>query len=330
MATTLFRHGRRASACLLRPAFRTHTKRARVQTARLPAETYTNPRAQSIRHRPAHHVGFDSMPRFPSLSSAGGLLRMSDYAGTVVFAASGSITAGCVGMDVLGAAAIGTITAIGGGTFRDAVILHRQPFWIQECEYLFGAVAVAVATFMVWPFTPAGNAVKTGRGGEGRLFFWLDALGLGAFAVIGAMNACRMATHPGIAVLCGVVTATFGGVTRDVICGLDGRSDVPKAPLTSSVRIFHSNANLYAEVAMFSASCYMAARHFHAPAAVRIGVGIGAALGLRFAADKYALGLPTWDQPDFKVTAKVLSPRPAHDDGAPSSFGEATGVHLIP
>jgi len=81
----------------------------------------------------------DGMPRFPSCSSAAGLLRGSDYFGTLIFAISGSITAASCGMDVFGATAIGTITAIGGGTIRDSLILHKQPFWIEEEEYFFMA-----------------------------------------------------------------------------------------------------------------------------------------------------------------------------------------------
>lgn len=185
-----------------------------------------------------------------------------------------------------GATAIGTITAIGGGTFRDAIILHKQPFWVDEIEYFYGACLAAAATFLAWPSTPSGNALKSDTGGEGRMLFWCDAVGLGAFAVIGAMNACRMCVHPGLAVLCGTVTATFGGLTRDVICGLDGRSaGSTLAPVTSRGRILHSNAPLYAECAMLGASCYMVARRFHVPMPARIGAGVLSAVALRYVPD---------------------------------------------
>jgi uncharacterized membrane protein YeiH len=32
-------------------------------------------------------------------------------------------------MDVFGCMVIGTITAVGGGTIRDVIVLHRRPFW---------------------------------------------------------------------------------------------------------------------------------------------------------------------------------------------------------
>ena len=53
----------------------------------------------------------DGMPRYPSLSSVGGVLRGLDYAGTLVFASGGAIAAASSGFDLLGAVAVGTITA---------------------------------------------------------------------------------------------------------------------------------------------------------------------------------------------------------------------------
>ena len=60
-----------------------------------------------------------------------GLVRDADRVGTVAFAVSGAITAGGVGMDALGCTVVGTVTAIGGGTFRDAIILSQRPFWVE-------------------------------------------------------------------------------------------------------------------------------------------------------------------------------------------------------
>jgi hypothetical protein len=53
----------------------------------------------------------EGLPRWPQLSSATGILRSLDWLGTVVFAASGSLTAATMGCDILGCSIIGTITA---------------------------------------------------------------------------------------------------------------------------------------------------------------------------------------------------------------------------
>lgn len=161
----------------------------------------------------------DSLPRYPTPKPLG-LLRLSDYIGTAAFAVSGSITAATAGMDLLGATLIGTVTAIGGGTVRDAVILHKQPFWVGEVEYFLLAAACAGLAFALWPWMEEDGVVKRRGGGEGALLWWGDALGVGAFAVIGAMNGVRLGVHPLLSVTCGMVTATFGGLTRDVICNL--------------------------------------------------------------------------------------------------------------
>ena len=239
----------------------------------------------------------DGMPRYPSLRCSGGILRGSDYFGTLIFAVSGSVTAATCGMDVFGATAIGTITAIGGGTIRDAIILHKQPFWIEEEEYFFMACLVALVTFFVWPVIPSGNVIKTEDDQEGEFMWWGDAIGVGTFAIVGAMNACRMCVHPIFAVVCGIVTATFGGMIRDVVCGL------PKP--TSRGRIFHSHSDLYATTAASGASIYMIARHLKAAMPIRILSGLLATVGLRWLAKTYNIGLPSWKQMDFKTEAKV-------------------------
>ena len=235
----------------------------------------------------------DGMPRYPTLKSAAGFLRGCDYFGTVIFAISGSITAASSGMDIFGATTIGTITALGGGTIRDAVILHKQAFWIVEEEYFFMACFVAFLTFLVWPHLPKGNVIKNKNDGEGDLLWWGDAIGVGAFSIIGAMNACRMCVNPILAVVCGVITATFGGMTRDVVCGL---------PKTSSRgRIFHSHSDIYATTAAVGASSYMMARYFRASMLIRICSGLIATIGLRWIAKSYDLGLPSWTKMNFDI-----------------------------
>ena len=99
----------------------------------------------------------DGMDRYPHLRDVRGFLRLSDYLGTLAFASSGSILAASHGMDLLGAVAIGTITAVGGGTVRDVVVLGRIPFWSGkdgETEYLWLAFVAAAGAFFLYPSMP--------------------------------------------------------------------------------------------------------------------------------------------------------------------------------
>lgn len=46
-----------------------------------------------------------------------------------------------------------------------------------------------------------------------------DALGLAAFCVVGVQAAAKRGLAPTLWVISGLMTATFGGIIRDVICG---------------------------------------------------------------------------------------------------------------
>ena len=73
----------------------------------------------------------EGLPRFSDPTTPTGILRGLDYFGTIVFAASGGLTAATCGCDLLGTLAVGTITAVGGGTIRDTIVLNKQPFWFE-------------------------------------------------------------------------------------------------------------------------------------------------------------------------------------------------------
>lgn len=56
---------------------------------------------------------------------------------------------------------------------------------------------------------------------EGEVVFWTDTVGLAAFAVLGARIAARLPgchVHAGACALCGLSTACFGGLVRDILC----------------------------------------------------------------------------------------------------------------
>ena len=82
-------------------------------------------------------------------------------------------------------------------------------FWVREPVYLAICVAISAATFF-----PAHIPES-----RYRVLLWLDAVGLALFCVVGAERALAPAPAPFIAVAMGVVTATFGGVIRDILGG---------------------------------------------------------------------------------------------------------------
>ena len=225
-------------------------------------------------------VQVDGMPRFPDLSVPGAL-RLSDYVGTAIFAVTGSLAAAARGMDILGSTIVGTITAVGGGTIRDLLLgKGRRAFWMEEVEYLWICVVSAGGAFLAWPHLESYLGVRE----SDRWVDQLDALGVGAFAVIGVQNGIRAGVPCLAAIACGMFTATFGGVIRDVLT-------------SQPVRILHSYTDIYATTALAGATTYMLVRALNLPVAVRIVSGVLVAIGLRNAAWTYDLRLPTYAGP---------------------------------
>ncbi|MDD2899746.1 MAG: trimeric intracellular cation channel family protein [Desulfuromonadaceae bacterium] len=140
------------------------------------------------------------------------MLYFLDLLGTIAFAASGALTGIRKHMDLLGVVMLGIVTATGGGVLRDVLMNDLPPFCFKNELYLYLAVGTSLLVFI------------TPRRFERRrnLLLILDALGLGTFAVIGTMKA--LTYHLGFmgAIIMGVMTATCGGLVRDVLC-----NDIP-------------------------------------------------------------------------------------------------------
>jgi uncharacterized membrane protein YeiH len=137
------------------------------------------------------------------------LTSVLDWLGVAVFATTGALVASRKEMDAIGFALLGTVTGIGGGTFRDILLGALPVFWINQPAYVLVCVAVSIAVFFT-AHVPQSRY---------RLLLWLDAVGLALFAVAGAEHGLAAGAGPVVAVLMGVVTATFGGIIRDVLGG---------------------------------------------------------------------------------------------------------------
>ena len=130
-----------------------------------------------------------------------------DWSGVIVFAISGALVASRKQMDIVGFVLLGTVTGIGGGTLRDVLLGSNPVFWINAPAYLVACVAVSGIVFFTAHIPQSRYQV----------LLWFDALGLGIFAVVGAEKALLMGTGPTVAIAMGVITATFGGILRDLL-----------------------------------------------------------------------------------------------------------------
>lgn len=136
------------------------------------------------------------------------LVTVLDYAGVAVFAATGALAASRKQVDIIGFLFLASVTGIGGGTLRD-LILNIPVFWVGNPDYVLICVAVAVIVF----FTAHRFESRY------RLLLWLDAIGIAAFCVMGAEKALAITGSPVVAIIMGMLTATFGGIARDILAG---------------------------------------------------------------------------------------------------------------
>jgi len=75
------------------------------------------------------------------------LITVISVLGLGAFTISGVIEAKRKDMDIVGAAAVAFITAVGGGTVRD-VLLGRYPiFWVADQRYAIGIFGLAAISF---------------------------------------------------------------------------------------------------------------------------------------------------------------------------------------
>ncbi|GLS29856.1 Uncharacterized membrane protein YeiH [Mesorhizobium albiziae] len=131
-----------------------------------------------------------------------------DYAGVAVFAATGALAASRKELDIIGFLFLAAVTGIGGGTFRD-LILAVPVAWVVNPDYLAICVVVGIIVF----FT--AHKVES----RYKLLLWFDAIGLAAFSVMGAAKGLVVTGSASIAIVMGMLTATFGGILRDLLAG---------------------------------------------------------------------------------------------------------------
>lgn len=130
--------------------------------------------------------------------------------GTIAFALSGTIVAMEVKYDLMGAYILGFVTAFGGGAVRNLFIgLPVTTLWDQENLFIIAFVFITITYFL-----PSFILTAWEKWG---VFF--DAIGLGAFAVQGAIFAHEMSLPLSAAIVAAALTGTGGGVIRDILAG---------------------------------------------------------------------------------------------------------------
>lgn len=131
-----------------------------------------------------------------------------DIAATALFGIEGAAAAAHAGLDLLGIVVVGFIVALAGGIIRDLLLGDLPPAALRSPSRIITALVAAVATFVLIGPIDAAPVL---------LLQTLDAVGLALFAVTGAQKAYAHGSNLWVIAILGTVTATGGGVVRDLI-----------------------------------------------------------------------------------------------------------------
>ena len=136
------------------------------------------------------------------------MFELLDVTGTLVFAISGALTAIYKKLDLFGVYCIAFVTALGGGTVRDVMIGRTPVGWMLDIDYVY---IITLGFFLSVVFNRYLERLRISM-------FLFDTIGLGVFTLIGLEKGLEFGLSPVVCVILGTITATFGGVIRDILC----------------------------------------------------------------------------------------------------------------
>ena len=195
-------------------------------------------------------------------------LYIADLIGVFVFAVSGAIAGRQKDMDLFGMFMLATVTCIGGGTLRSLLIGDTPPPVLIDPAYLIVAAIATIASFYGEPWWEKWQ----------RAVSLFDAVGLGVFVCIGVQVSQTHGLAWWACVGMGMVTATFGGVIRDLL-----RTEVPL--------IFRRE--IYATAALIGGLIYLGLDSQGIPTSINIPVTTIITATIRIIAIRLNLNLPS-------------------------------------
>ncbi len=192
-----------------------------------------------------------------------------DITGTIAFAISGAMVAMRKKFDTFGVLIIAFATSVGGGSLRD-ILIDRQPiFWMGDMKYIYCILAGLLIAIL---FRKKLKYLS-------KSLFLFDTIGLGLYTIVGTEIGLNANFHPLICVLLGTISASFGGVLRDILCS--------KIPL-----IF--KREIYATASILGSVTLIILTHFNVNTNIKyIGTALIVII-IRLIAVRFKLSLPTF------------------------------------
>ena len=136
------------------------------------------------------------------------MIYIIDILGVIAFSISGVLIAINKKMDLFGLLIIAFVTAVGGGTLRDLLIGNTPVTWMQNITYTYIILASAVGAIIL---RTKINYLRTS-------LFLFDTIGISIYTLVGIQKGLEVGLHPIICIALGTMTASFGGVMRDILC----------------------------------------------------------------------------------------------------------------
>ncbi|WP_394749747.1 trimeric intracellular cation channel family protein [Spongiimicrobium salis] len=190
-----------------------------------------------------------------------------DILGTIAFSISGVLVAMDKKLDLFGVFIVAFVTAVGGGTLRDILIGNTPVVWLQEPVYMFtifGSVLFAIV-FQA--------KLKYFR----KSLFLFDTIGLGLYTLVGVEKGVAADLIPVMCIALGTITASFGGVIRDILC-----NEIPV--------IFRKE--IYATVCILGGAAYFVLQKLPFADTYAYAIAILLIISLRIIAVRYKIALP--------------------------------------
>jgi uncharacterized membrane protein YeiH len=198
------------------------------------------------------------------------LLQSIEAMAVLVNAISGFVEARGKKMDVVGVFIVAFITAFGGGTLRDILLDKRPLFWVTHQEYV---ILIFVLALVAAPLIRTLRYIVSER-----LIIIADALGLGLLSIVGTSQALAAGMPLFVASMMGVITGTFGGLLRDIVCNeipmvlRDGRPYASCSFVGCWLFLLMHEAGVASDIALWSSALAISALRLYTWAKdIRIG-----------------------------------------------------------
>lgn len=197
------------------------------------------------------------------------VFSLLDVLGTFAFAVSGATLAIKKQFDIFGVFVLAFVTSIGGGTVRDVLIGSTPVEWMSNTGLIVTIIGGAVLTVVFNPWMHRLN----------YFVYLFDAAGLGLFTIAGIEKALDYDLSIFICIALGAITATFGGLIRDIITG--------EKPMLLTRK------EIYAVASAAGGCLYFGLLFFEVPKGITVPVAILFVFLVRHITHRYNITLPS-------------------------------------